>query len=129
MITMKKLFDSVKFKKTINLFLAVLLLSSCGQSDCGTASESVAAKSYKWKMVTSWPKNFPGLGITPEKFAQYVKDMSNGRLTVQVYGAGEIVPGLEVFDAVSQGTVQMGHSGAYYWKGKMPAAPKAGFRR
>ena len=77
---------------------------------------------YQWKMVTSWPKNFPGLGMAPEKFADYVEEMSNGRLTVHVYGAGELVPGFEVFDTVSQGTVQMGHSGAYYWKGKMPAS-------
>lgn len=49
--------------------------------------------------------------------------MSGGRLTIKVYGSGELVPGFEVFDAVSQGTVQMGHSGAYYWKGKMPASP------
>jgi TRAP-type mannitol/chloroaromatic compound transport system substrate-binding protein len=49
--------------------------------------------------------------------------MSAGRLTVTVYGAGDLVPGFEVFDAVSQGTAEMGHSGAYYWKGKIPAAP------
>ena len=73
--------------------------------------------------MTSWPKNFPGLGLAPEKFADYVNEMSAGRLTIKVYGAGELVPGFEVFDAVSQGTVQMGHSGAYYWKGKIPAAP------
>ena len=48
--------------------------------------------------------------------------MSHGRLTIKVYGAGELVPPLEVFDAVSQGTAEMGHSAAYYWKGKVPAA-------
>ena len=73
-------------------------------------------------MATSWPKNFPGLGKGPETFATMVNEMSGGRLTVRVYGAGEIVPGFEVFDAVSDGTVQMGHSGPYYWKGKAPAA-------
>ncbi|MED5442390.1 MAG: TRAP transporter substrate-binding protein, partial [Pseudomonadota bacterium] len=45
-----------------------------------------------------------------------------GRLTIKVYGAGELVPALQVFDAVSQGTAEMGHSGAYYWKGKASAA-------
>ncbi|MGJ8694090.1 MAG: TRAP transporter substrate-binding protein [Thalassotalea sp.] len=110
-------------KTSIALFSALLLVS-CGQTDCEDGQTSAAdAKTYQWKMVTSWPKNFPGLGVTPEKFATYVNQMSGGRLTVQVYGAGEIVPGLQVFDAVSQGTVQMGHSGAYYWKGKIPAAP------
>ncbi len=79
-------------------------------------------KPSKWKLVTSWPKNFPGLGTAPEKFSVMVDEMSAGRLKVKVYGAGDLVPALEVFDAVSRGTVEMGHSGAYYWKGKSPAA-------
>ncbi len=100
-----------------------LLISSCGEKENSNQAATVEQQSYEWKLVTSWPKNFPGLGLAPEKFAEYVNQMSNGRLTVKVFGAGEIVPGLEVFDAVSQGTVQMGHSGAYYWKGKIPASP------
>lgn len=80
-------------------------------------------KTFKWKMVTTWPKNFPGLGTAPENFAKVINEMSNGRLTVKVYGGGEIVPALEVFSAVSQGTAQMGHGAAYYWKGKIPSSP------
>ena len=72
--------------------------------------------------MTSWPKNFPGLGTAPERFAEQVEQLSGGRLTIKVYGAGELVPALQVFDAVSQGTAEMGHSGAYYWKGKASAA-------
>lgn len=99
---------------------------------CGGAQESSTAKSgdaaqpaetIKWKLVTSWPKNFPGLGRAPETFADYVNMMSGGRLQITVYGAGELVPGFEVFNAVSSGSAQMGHAGAYYWKGKIPAAP------
>jgi TRAP-type mannitol/chloroaromatic compound transport system substrate-binding protein len=60
--------------------------------------------------------------MAPERLAKMVDDMSNGRLKIKVYGAGELVPALEVFDAVSRGTSQMGHSGAYYWKGKVPAS-------
>lgn len=78
---------------------------------------------YHWKLVTTWPKNFPGLGRAPEFFAEQVAKMSNGRLQIRVYGAGELVPAMGVFDAVSQGAVEMGHGAAYYWKGKMPAAP------
>ncbi len=78
---------------------------------------------FEWKMVTSWPKNFPGLGSSPEHFANAVNTMSGGRLTIKVYGGGEIVPALEVFSAVSQGTAEMGHAAGYYWKGKIPAAP------
>ena len=77
---------------------------------------------YEWKMITTWPKNFPGLGFAAENFSRYVEEMSDGRLTVRVYGAGEIVPAMEVFDAVSGGVVDAGHGAAYYWKGKVPAS-------
>lgn len=107
--------------KIASYFLLSLLLAACGGEKASTDTSAAPQKEYKWKMVTSWPKNFPGLGRAPETFSEYVEKMSNGRLTVKVYGAGELVPGFEVFDAVSQGTVQMGHSGAYYWKGKSAA--------
>ena len=68
---------------------------------------------YNWRLVTSWPKNFPGLGMGPEKFAVMVDEMSAGQLQVHVYGAGELVPALGVLDAVSTGSVEMGHPGAY----------------
>jgi len=102
-----------------------LLLTGCAKQQDNTelASQVPAQQTFKWKLVTSWPKNFPGLGKGPETFAGYVNEMSGGRLQIRVYGAGELVPGFEVFDAVSSGSAQMGHAGAYYWKGKMPAAP------
>lgn len=87
----------------------------------GAIKTASAAKTIKWKMVTSWPKNFPGLGTGANFLAKTINEMSGGRLKIKVYGANEIVPALEVFDAVSRGTAQMGHSGAYYWKGKHPA--------
>jgi TRAP-type mannitol/chloroaromatic compound transport system substrate-binding protein len=73
-------------------------------------------------LVTTWPKNYPGLGTAPENFAKRVAAMSNGRLQVKVFGAGQLVPAFEVFDAVSQGTAEMGHGAAYYWTGKAKAA-------
>jgi TRAP-type mannitol/chloroaromatic compound transport system substrate-binding protein len=76
----------------------------------------------EWKLVTTWPKNLPGLGHTPEVFARMVDEMSGGRLKIRVYGAGEIVPAFEVFDAVSGRVAEMGHGASYYWKGKIPAA-------
>ena len=63
-----------------------------------------------------------GVGVGAERFAQLVNEMSGGRLKVKVYAAGELVPALEVFDAVSRGTAEMGHGAPYYWKGKVPAA-------
>ncbi len=113
--------------KYFNLCLALfatLLLFACGGQDGGADSSAavVKQKTYKWKLVTSWPKNYPGLGTGPENFAKLVNRMSDGRLQVHVYGAGEIVPALEVFSAVSSGTAEMGHSASYYWKGKIPAS-------
>ena len=102
--------------------LVATTLIACGPEKQASATAEVAQQTYKWKMVTSWPKNFPGLGTAPERFSKMVDEMSAGRLKVKVYGAGELVPALQVFDAVSQGTTEMGHSGAYYWKGKTPAA-------
>lgn len=110
--------------RPISLILALssfFLLSSCSKEQKDTQSAE-PQKKYEWKLVTSWPKNFPGLGKAPETFAKHVERMSNGRLKIKVYGDGELVPGFEVFDAVSGGTAQMGHAAAYYWKGKAPAA-------
>ncbi len=79
-------------------------------------------QNFHWKLVQTWPKNLPGLGSGPEFFAREIERVSNGRLTVHVYGAGEMVPAFEVFDAVSQGVAEIGHGAAYYWKGKIPAS-------
>ncbi len=108
--------------------IAATALSGCNSERDDAASSADAgaaptpAEPIRWKMVTTWPKNFPGLGTGANNMARYITEMSNGRLTVDVYGAGEIVPALEVFDAVKAGTAQMGHGAAYYWQGKMPAA-------
>jgi TRAP-type mannitol/chloroaromatic compound transport system substrate-binding protein len=79
-------------------------------------------KTYRWKMVTTWPPHFPMLGEGADNIAKWVDEMSNGRLKITVYGGGELVPPLGVFDAVSQGTVEMGHGASYYWAGKAPAS-------
>lgn len=85
----------------------------------GTAQ---AKAEHKWKMVTTWPKNFPGLGTGANNLAALIGEMSGGRIEVKVYGGGELVPPFEIFDAVSRGTAEMGHGSAYYWKGKSEAA-------
>ena len=75
----------------------------------------------KWRMQTTWPKNFPGLGTGANKLAEFIGKASGGRLTVEVFGGGEIVPAFETMDAVANGTIEMGHGAPYYWKGKVPA--------
>ena len=111
--------------KRLFLLFFVLLATACdtqthtnGPQVSGPESEKI----YNWKMVTTWPKNLPGLGTSPERMAKKIEAMSNGRLKIKVYGAGEIVPAMEVFETVSQGTVQLGHGASYYWKGKVPVA-------
>ncbi|MGD2160457.1 MAG: ABC transporter substrate-binding protein, partial [Gammaproteobacteria bacterium] len=95
----------------------------------GIAAGSVAApaivradRKLKWKMVTTWPKNFPVLGTGANQLADVITEMTDARIKVKVYGAGELVPAFEVFDAVSRGTAEMGHGAAYYWKGKIEEA-------
>ena len=104
--------------------LLALFLVSCSGGDDKTAPSGVVEKQqyFKWKLVTTWPKNYPGLGTAPENFAKKVDAMSNGRLQIKVFGAGQLVPAFEVFDAVSQGTAEMGHGASYYWTGKSKAA-------
>ncbi|MDY6920247.1 MAG: TRAP transporter substrate-binding protein [Pseudomonadota bacterium] len=98
-------------------------MTGCGKdSEPAAASASAPQQTFEWQMVTTWPRNYPGLGMAPENFAKAVNAMSNGRLKVKVHGAGELVPAMGVFDAVARGAVQMGHGAAYYWKGKTPAA-------
>ena len=79
-------------------------------------------QTYTWKMVTTWPPNFPILGEACNLFAELVNQMSNGRMQIKVYGGGELVPPLEVFDYVRTGGAEIGHGAGYYWAGKLPAA-------
>ena len=104
--------------------IMALALAGCGSKTAVSDSESTldTQKTFTWKLVTTWPKNYPGLGSAPENFANRVAAMSGGRLTIKVFGAGQLVPAFEVFDAVSQGTAQVGHGASYYWTGKTKAA-------
>ena len=103
------------FIKSIGVSLVggSILASNVASSDVKTQ--------FKWKMVTSWPKNFPGLGVGAENLAKIINQLSNNRIKVKVFGANELVPPLEVFDFVAGGGAELGHSGAYYWKGKSQA--------
>ncbi len=80
------------------------------------------AQAVKWRMVTSWPKRLPGPGLSAERIATRIRALSAGRIDIAVYAAGEVVPAFEVLDAVGNGVADIGHSAAFYWQGKMPAA-------
>lgn len=104
------------------LMVAVIVLGACS----GGGSESALTtqdEQYNWKLVTAWPPNLPVNHDVVTEFAADVETMSRGQMRIQVFAGGELIPPLEVFDAVSNGsTVQMGHAAAYYWAGKVPAA-------
>ncbi len=109
---------------------AMSALATAGLSSCVTHTEKKAQgpyinfnNTYRWKMTTTWPPNFPITGEGCKLLADWVKKMSGGRMEIIVYGAGELIPALEGFDAVSSGAIEMNHGAAYYWAGKLPVAP------
>ena len=116
-------FRETMMKKILTFVFLIGIISGCsGGQESLSSANTEEYKTYKWRLVTSWPKNYPGLGMAPERIADLVEEMSNGQMQITVYGAGEQVPAFGVFDAVSSGSHQMGHSGGYFWKGKVPAA-------
>ena len=104
--------------------LCVNVLIACSEQTPAALSSQQADinQTYQWKMVTTWPPGFPVLQKGAERFADNIRAMSNGRLDIKVYAGGELIPPLQAFDAVSQGSVEMGHGSAYYWAGKVPEA-------
>ncbi len=81
-----------------------------------------AGQMKELRMVTSWPKNLPGPGVSAERLAKDIETLSGGTLKVKIYAAGELVGALAVFDAVENGTADMAHTASLFWGGKMPAA-------
>ncbi|KKD35776.1 TRAP transporter substrate-binding protein [Limnoraphis robusta Tam1] len=95
-------------------------LAACSPTNT-TSTTAGALPNVRWKMATSWPTSLKTLYGAAQRVAQRVSEMTDGRFTIQVFAAGEIVPGLQVLDAVQQGTVECGHSASYYYIGKNPA--------
>ena len=75
----------------------------------------------RWRLTASWPKSLDTLYGGCEYFARRIAEMTDNRFQIQVFAAGEIVPGLQVLDAVQSGTVEMGNTALYYYWGKDPA--------
>ena len=125
-MTIRSLFSKSWFLRIGLALVGLFLMAGCQPAETpGVAPDerrAAAEQTFRWKLITTWPKNLPGLGTAPVRMADDVRAMSNGRLDIKVYGARELVGAFEVFDAVSQGTAQMGHGAAYYWRGKIPVA-------
>ncbi|QDG76767.1 TRAP transporter substrate-binding protein [Labrenzia sp. PHM005] len=88
------------------------------------AVPAIAAQkpTVEWKLATSWPKNLPGPGVTAQRIVDQVAKMSAGAFQIRLFAAGELVPALGVFDAVSAGTADMAHTASFFWQGKIPAS-------
>ena len=80
-------------------------------------------KKYQLRMVTSWPAGSPGTGTTAERLAERIQNLSQQAIRISIHPAGDLVGGLEVFDAVARGTVDMGHTASFFWQGKVPLSP------
>ena len=96
-------------------------LAACS-SPTDERSGADSRERHRWRMVTSWPPNFPGFGESANRLAERIARLSEGRLEIEVFAAGELVPAFEVFDSVSRGSMEMGHSSPTYWRGVLPAA-------
>lgn len=93
----------------------------CGEIAAGELGSVSGLKERELKMVTTWPKDFPGLGTMAERVAQYIFELSGGQMRVRVFSAGELVSPFEAFDAVSNGAADLYHGAEYYWVGKSKA--------
>ncbi len=100
---------------------ALLLGCGNGEEASSAGDQEVARTARTLKMVTTWPKNFPGVGTGAERLAERVDELSEGSIKIKVYAAGELVPALSAFDAVSEGKADMYHGAEYYWQGKSKA--------
>ncbi len=84
------------------------------------AAPAVAQKRIDMVMVTTWPRDFPGLGTGAQRLASRISDMTEGRIQVQYFAAKERVGAFDSFDEVASGNAQAYHAADYYWKGKHP---------
>ena len=105
---------------------AGVLAASCGgggeEASAGAdgAPQVITNPNVRWRLASSYPRTVDAIFDTATRAADSLAAMTDGRFQIRVYEAGELVPGLEVMDAVQQGTVQVGHSPSYYYTGKAP---------
>jgi len=86
----------------------------------GVAAPAIAKNRIEVNMVSTWPRDFPGLGTGAQRFADRITTMSDGRIKVNYFAAGERVKAFDSFDEVAAGNAQMYHGAEYYFKGKHP---------
>jgi TRAP-type mannitol/chloroaromatic compound transport system substrate-binding protein len=102
-------------------FIAGAGAAAAGAAGIMHAPAVIAQQKYRWRLPTTWPPALDVMQGSAQRLAKMVAEMSGGRLTIEVFPAGQIVPPLGVFDACSQGTVEAFMGASYYWAGKEPA--------
>ncbi len=97
-------------------------VAGIGAASAAVASPAIAQSSpeIKWRLTSSFPKSLDTIYGAAEVFSKAVAEATDNRFQIQVFAAGEVVPGLQALDAVSNGTVEMAHTAAYYYVGKDP---------
>ena len=100
-----------------------LKAAGAGLTASAVAAPAIAQSmpELKWRLTASWPKSLDTLYGGCEYFAKRIAEITDNRFQIQVFAAGEIVPGLQVLDAVQNATVEMGNTALYYYWGKDPA--------
>ena len=101
-------------------FIKVTGLGAAGAAAIASPAIAQSLPEIKWRMTTSWPKSLDTLHGGAEMMAKMVSEATDNKFQIQTFAAGEIVPGLQVLDAVQNGTVEMGHTASYYYFGKYP---------
>src|SRR5260370_21439757 len=101
-------------------FLKVTGLGAAGAATIAAPAVGQSMPEIKWRMRTSWPKSLDTLYGGAEIMAKVVGEATDGKFQIQTFAGGEIVPGLQVLDAVQNGTCEIGHTASYYYFGKDP---------
>jgi TRAP-type mannitol/chloroaromatic compound transport system substrate-binding protein len=99
-------------------FLRATALGGAATAATSFAAPAIAQSRITWRMVTTWPRNFPGLGTGAQRVADRITAASDGQLNIEVFAGGELVPPLQALDAVIDGSAEMMHGAAYYWQNK-----------
>src|SRR6185312_393609 len=98
-------------------FLKAAGLGAAASAAIAAPAIAQSSPSIKWRMPCSWPKSLDTLYGACETMAKAVSDATDGKFQIQVFAAGEIVPGLQIVDAVQSGNVEIGHTASYYYFG------------
>ena len=101
-------------------FIKVTGAGVVGAAAMAAPAIAQSAPEIKWRMAASWPKSLDTLFGGAEMMCKMVAEATDNKFQIQIFAAGEIVPGLQVLDAVQNGTVECGHTASYYYFGKDP---------